>query len=202
MQNLWSLGRIALTCSCILVAGVQLTPAFAQQLGPLCDSGNTQTGRSSIQSPVLTVDSERLFSESQFGQRVALALEEAGREVQIENDRIAADLEAEELELTKQREILTPEEFRELATAFDAKAERIRGEREEALRSLNRRLDEERREFLSAAIPILQEIMLEAGAAVVLEQRSVFISARAIDITAMAIERIDSRTEPSATEQP
>ncbi|MEP3638982.1 MAG: OmpH family outer membrane protein [Paracoccaceae bacterium] len=179
-----------------------MTPAFSQQLGPLRDTsnGSTQTGRSVVQSPVLTVDSERLFSDSKFGQRVALALEEAGREVQAENDRIAAELEIEELELTKQREVLEPEEFRRLAAAFDEKAENIRGERAEASRELSRRLEEERRAFLSAAVPILQEIMLESGAAVVLEQRSVFISARAVDITAVAIERIDARMENDTTE--
>lgn len=202
MLNLWSLGRIALACFCFLLAGVQVTPAFSQQLGPLRDTsnGSTQTGRSVVQSPVLTVDSERLFSESKFGQRVALALEAAGLEVQAENDRIAAELEVEELELTKQREVLEPEEFRSLAAAFDEKAEKIRGERAEASRALSQRLEEERRAFLSAAVPILQEIMLESGAAVVLEQRSVFISARAVDITAVAIERIDARMENDTTE--
>ncbi|MEO9514803.1 MAG: OmpH family outer membrane protein [Paracoccaceae bacterium] len=204
MLKLWSLGRIALSCSCIIIAGVQVTPAFSQQLGPLRDTsnGNTQAGRSIVQSPVLTVDSERLFSESKFGQRVALALEEAGQEIQAENDQIAAELELEELELTKQREVLEPEEFRRLAAAFDEKAEKTRGERAEASRTLSRRLEEERRAFLSAAVPILQEIMLESGAAVVLEQRSVFISARAVDITAIAIDRIDSRMENDATELP
>ncbi|MEP3844996.1 MAG: OmpH family outer membrane protein [Paracoccaceae bacterium] len=202
MLKLWSLGRIALSCSCIIIAGVHVTPAFSQQLGPLRDTsnGNIQAGRSIVQSPVLTVDSERLFSESKFGQRVALALEEAGQEIQAENDRIAAELEVEELELTKQREVLEPEEFRRLAAAFDEKAEKIRGERAEASRTLSRRLEEERRAFLSAAVPILQEIMLESGAAVVLEQRSVFISARAVDITAIAIDRIDSRMENDTTE--
>ena len=129
-----------------------------------------------------------------------MALEEAGLEVQAENDRIAAELEVEELELTKQREVLEPEEFRSLAAAFDEKAEKIRGERAEASRALSQRLEEERRAFLSAAVPILQEIMLESGAAVVLEQRSVFISARAVDITAVAIERIDARMENDTTE--
>ena len=47
--------------------------------------------------------------------------------------------------------------------------------------------------FLTAAAPVLEQIMREAGAAVILEQRSVFVSANAIDITKKAIERIDAQ---------
>ncbi len=194
MTGVWSLGRYALMCSIILWAGICVMPAFAQQTAPSQDAQtvpNAQT-RSTVQSPVLTVDSERLFSDSKFGQRVAQSLEQAGREVQDENDRIATELEAEELELTEKRSTLTPEEFRALAAAFDEKAERIRGERARASRALNQRLENERRAFLAAAVPVLQDIMVEAGAAVVLEQRSVFISALAIDITDIAINRIDA----------
>jgi Skp family chaperone for outer membrane proteins len=46
--------------------------------------------------------------------------------------------------------------------------------------------------FLAAAGPVLEQMMREAGAAVILERRSVFVSANAIDITDEAIERLDA----------
>ena len=46
--------------------------------------------------------------------------------------------------------------------------------------------------FLNAAIPILEQIMREAEAAVVLERRSVFIGSNAVDITRIAIERLNA----------
>ncbi|MFL4471340.1 hypothetical protein ACERZ8_16185 [Tateyamaria armeniaca] len=78
----------------------------------------------------------------------------------------------------------------------------IRRERESKSREIAAQLENNRDRFLTAAIPVLERIMREAGAAVVLEQRSVFISANAIDITDTAIKQIDAvlkdGTEPAA----
>ncbi|MEX0365310.1 MAG: OmpH family outer membrane protein, partial [Ruegeria sp.] len=65
-------------------------------------------------------------------------------------------------------------------------------EREAKSREIAALLDQNRDRFLIAAAPVLESIMREAGAAVILEQRSVFISANAIDITDLAIARIDA----------
>ena len=54
--------------------------------------------------------------------------------------------------------------------------------------------------FLNAAAPVLEEIMRETNAAVILEQRSVFVSSNAIDITQTAIERIDAQLGDGTTE--
>ena len=150
--------------------------------------------RLQVQSPILTIDSERLFLDTILGQKIAAEIEAAGAALQERNDQIASELEAEELELTQKRADMSPEQFRAVADAFDEKAQRIRTERAAELRALNQRLEDERLAFLRAAEPILESIMLEAGAAVVLEQRSVFISSLAVDITSVAIARIDAAT--------
>lgn len=147
--------------------------------------------RVQVQSPILTIDSERLFAESELGRRIRADIDKARADLQQQNDDIAKALEEEELELTERRQDLPAEEFRVLADAFDTKAQRIRAERAEELRKLGERLDEERRAFMTAAVPVLEAIMREAGAAVILEQRSVFIAVRAVDITNTAIQRID-----------
>jgi Skp family chaperone for outer membrane proteins len=146
-----------------------------------------------VQSPVLVIDSQRLFSESTLGKRILDDIEKARLELQEKNDRIAEELRTEELNLTQQRDSLSAEEFRALALAFDEKAQRVRGERKEESRALGERLERERLAFLEAIIPILEEIMVEAGAAVVLEQRQTFINVRAVDITNLAIERVALR---------
>lgn len=148
--------------------------------------------RLQVASPILVLDEERLFSNSQTGQRVLAEIEAAGRALQDKNDRIARELEAEEQELTQKRAEIAPEEFRTLADAFDDKAERIRAERAAELRALNVKLDEERRRFLQNSIPVLEAIMREAGAAVILNQREVFLSSLAVDITDVAIARVNA----------
>ena len=57
--------------------------------------------------------------------------------------------------------------------------------------SLNEGIDTARETFLTAAAPVLEQLMREAEAAVVLDVRSVFASSSAIEITDKAIARID-----------
>ena len=188
-----ALGR-GIFCALAVSLGLAL-PSNAQQQGPTLPN-------ISVQSPVLTVDSERLFNESAFGRRVAREIEAVGQTIQADNERIASELEREEQELTERRPTLEPEEFKELADAFNDKAERIRRERSDVADALSLRLQREQQAFVQAIVPVMEEIMRAAGAGVVLERGSVFISARAIDVTDIAIQRIDQTLgEGQATER-
>ena len=172
--------------------GFSPTVNAQQVLDIQADVAGTDGRQVRVQSPILILDSERMFSESAPGRALMAELERARIDLQAKNDRIVADLEAEELDLTQRRAELEPEAFRTLAEAFDEKAQRTRAERAEELQALNARLDRERRMFLESVAPVLETIMLEAGAAVVLEQREVFINLRVVDITDLAIQRIDA----------
>ncbi len=145
-----------------------------------------------VRSPILTIDSERLYRGSAFGQRVVQDIEAQTSALSEENRVLEEQLETEEQELTDQRPEMTPEDFRNLADAFDARVQSIRRDREAKSRAIAAQLEENRDRFLNAAAPVLEAIMREAGAAVILERRSVFVSANAIDITEAAIARIDA----------
>ncbi len=151
-----------------------------------------QTGTPLLQSPVLTVDSDQVFSDSAYGRRIEAGLSAERATLEAENRRIEAELEAEEKALTDTRATLDPDAFRPLAEAFDAKVTQIRTEQTAKARALQTRSDQARRQFLGAVGGILETIMQEAGAAVILEQRSVFFSARAVDVTAEAVARLDA----------
>jgi Skp family chaperone for outer membrane proteins len=144
-----------------------------------------------VRSPILTIDSDRFYRGSAFGQRVLREIEAQTTELAQENRALEAQLEAEEQKLTRQRAELPPEEFRTLANAFDARVQAIREQREGESRAIASQLEENRDRFLNVAAPVLEAIMRDTGAAVVLEQRSVFISSNAIDITEIAIRRMD-----------
>ena len=163
----------------VVALGSPLAPASAQF-------------RDQIQSPILTIDSERLYRESAFGQKAESDIEALGQALAQENERIANELEAEELALTEQRPNLSKEEFRELADAFDQRVQLIRREQDAKARDLNKQFEQARRDFLNRAAPVLETMMREAGAAVILEQRSVFLSATAIDITDAALARVNA----------
>ncbi|MEL6451368.1 MAG: OmpH family outer membrane protein [Pseudomonadota bacterium] len=144
-----------------------------------------------LRSPILTIDSDRLYRASAFGMRVLEEIESQTRALIEENQTLEQQLEDEERALTEQRADMTPEEFRVLADAFDARVQAIRAEREAKGQEIAAQLEDNRDRFLEAAAPVLEAIMRDAGAAVVLERRSVFISANVIDITEQAIKRIN-----------
>lgn len=171
----------AALCAALALVG----PARAQQLG-----GEV------VQSPVLLIDSEEAFARSALGQRIAQEIESVSKALAAENRTIEAELIEEERRLTALRETLPAEEFRKRADAFDEKVRRIRSEQDAKARALNQRGDAGRREFLTAARPVLEEIMRDSGAAVILETRDVFLGADAVNVTGLVIDRLDAVTPP------
>lgn len=143
-------------------------------------------------SPILTVDSERLFVESAYGVRVAQDIE-AGQSVLLaENRKIEAELEAEEKRLTELRADMEPGEFRAVADAFDERVQGIRLQQDGKARAIAETRDSQRTVFFQAAQPVLAELMREAGAEILIERRAVLISSNAIDVTDRAIERLNT----------
>jgi len=155
---------------------VLAVPAAAQQDGP----------------PILIVDRERLFVETLYGRRIAADLAEMAAELQAENDRIVESLTLEERSLTLRRPEMTPEAFREESEAFDAKVQDVRRVRDAKNVELQVANAEARARFEEQVQGIVANIMLERGAVMVLEQRVVFLSVRAANITDDAIVRIDA----------
>ncbi|MEX0284095.1 MAG: OmpH family outer membrane protein [Paracoccaceae bacterium] len=175
MQRLF---RFALVLCCIALSSLPTGRADAQQIGV-------------ARSPILTIESDRLYTESAFGRRVAREVEADSAVLAAENARIQAELTEEEQTLTDRRPEMEPEAFRVLADAFDTKVQAIREEQLEKTRQLTAKQDESRAMFFNAARPILENLMREAGAAVVLERATVFLSTNVSDVTDLAIGRID-----------
>jgi Skp family chaperone for outer membrane proteins len=154
------------------------------------------------QGPVLTLDQERLFQQSLFGQAL-LARHQADLDALLaENRRIEAALEAEELDLTQRRPTLPAEEFQKLATAFDDKAEDIRAAQTNKDRVLAQRLEDERQRFFEAVAPILAALLQESGATAIIDKRAVILSFDRIDMTDAAVARIDRVLGDGSVDQP
>lgn len=145
-----------------------------------------------FRSPVLTLNQQGLFEGSDYGKASLARLEEATRALQAENRRIEAGLETEEKELTARRAALTVEAFRPLSAAFDAKVEGIRTAQDAKSRELTRQRDQDRQRFFEKALPILADLMRESGAVVLMDQSAIILSLDRIDVTEIAIARIDA----------
>ena len=165
-----------------LAAGLAVTPVEgvqAQNVGV-------------VQSEILVLDPERLFSETQLGQRMNEEYQAAREALSNRNRQLETELEAEEQALTAQRETLSPAEFRDLADQFDAKVQRIRRESDQAVRNLERRRELAPVQFMRMVEPVLVQVMEDAGGAVIMDARSVLLRAEAVDITDLAASRIDA----------
>ncbi len=159
--------------------------AQAQQDGGLSNVGV-------VQSLILTVAPEALYTKSDFGQRIAREIEAESAEIAGENRRIESELTAEERELTELRDTLAPADFRARAEAFDEKVQRLRREQDEKARAVGTRNEEARRALLTAAQPLLLQLMIESGAVAVLDRRVVLLSVDTVDITEQAISRVNA----------
>ncbi len=164
---------------CVTLFTALCAPAAAQDFGV-------------TQSPILTIDQDRLYTGSAFGKRAREAIAAESAALAAENRRIEAELMAEEEALTEQRPELPADEFRVLADAFDEKVQRIRAEQDAKSRALSRRDDSERQRFFSQIVGVLGALIRERGAVAIIERRSIFIAIEAIDITDEAIARIDA----------
>ncbi|MBN2905230.1 MAG: OmpH family outer membrane protein [Rhodobacteraceae bacterium] len=157
-----------------------------------------QDGRTALRSPILTLEQDRLFSDSRTGKAVLDRLEADTAALAAENRKIEAQLIAEERDLTDQRGQLPADEFRPLAQAFDEKVVAIRRAQDAKARALAQRRDADQKAFYRQALPLLAEIVRERGAVAVLERGAVILSAEQVDITDAAIALIDSRMAPDA----
>lgn len=145
-----------------------------------------------VVSPVLTIDRDALFAQTEFGQRVSEDLERESNALAEETRKIEAALEEEERSLTAKRQTLTPEEFRALADAFDEKVVSLRTDRDTAQNNFVQRYEDAQRSFFQEIGPVLGQMMQQRGAVVILDKRSVLLSVNAIDVTDAAITRINA----------
>lgn len=184
---MWRRAIFAALLSLTVLSGTGSEAIFAQTLGP---------------SPVLTLDQEQLFIGSAFGQRLVAEFEAASRALALENREIETRLAAEEQDLTKRRPSMSAEEFRPLSDDFDARVVRIRKEQDAKLAALSASNDQNRQKFFRAVAPVLADLMREAGAVALMDSRTVLLSADKIDITGLAIARIDADPGFGRSDQP
>ena len=145
------------------------------------------------QSPVLTLDQERLFATSLWGKRITAEIESASADLAAENRRIEAELTAEEKSLTDRRAEMEPAEFRAAADAFDARVVAIRDTQDSKARDLAQRRDTESQQFFQAVVPVLAQVLRDRGAVVILDNRAIFVAADSIDVTDLLVTEIDTR---------
>lgn len=183
-------GRAALATALLALAGLW-APVAAQEAAP-----------APLRSPILTLDQDRLFADSQTGQAIMERVEDDSAALAAENRRIEAELIAEERELTERRAGLPADQFRALAEAFDEKVVAIRRAQDTKARAIAQRRETAQQEFYRQALPLLAELVRDRGAVAVLDRGAVILSAEQVDITDAAIALLDERIAAPGDDSP
>ena len=171
-------------------AGLCLAALFA--LSPMATAQTTPAQAPAAASRIAVVSQEQVFANSAFGRAVLARAEAARADLQAENQRLDAALEAEERDLTTRRATLGAEAFRPLAQAFDDKVKGIRAAQDSKARQLARQAEDNRERFLATIRPVLADLLADSGADLLLDRSVVLIAGDAIDLTDLAVARIDA----------
>jgi len=140
---------------------------------------------------ILVLNQDRLLSQTLFGQRIQQELEAASAALAAENRRIEGQLTEEELDLAERRPTMAPDDFRAIADEFDTRVGGIRAAQDAKARDLQSQAEAAQQRFFEETFPVLLEIVQARGASVLLDSRTVLLSAGSVDITEAAIAAID-----------
>ena len=142
-------------------------------------------------SGILVVDLERAYQISKFGKSMRDTFNIENKPFNQENAIILNSLKKEEIRLTEDREILSPEDFSVAAKAFDKKVQKIRKLRLDQISLVEESFKLLKPTFFRRIDPFFDVIMNEFEATAILEKNSVVRSDKAIDITDLLVERVD-----------
>jgi Skp family chaperone for outer membrane proteins len=149
-------------------------------------------------APFLLLNQERILTGSRTGQAL-LAEEEAARDaLRAEAREIDRSFEEEERRLTELRAEIAPEEFRELADAFDDRVVEARREQDQRSNNLVIEFEQRRRQFYNEVGPILVALLSRYGARAIFDESSVLLADQSLNITDAVIAEIDARAEAEA----
>ena len=141
---------------------------------------------------VIIIDKDRVLSETKYGQRLNAEMRRMELAQIADNTRLSRELEQEEAYLTELRATLSSDDFRSLASEFDTKVQRISDEQQTKNQN---RIDQRRQDQLqlfAATGPVFEQLMRDTGASVILELSFALIWNDAINMTDVAIQRIDA----------
>jgi len=172
---------------------MRLLAALAIVFAVAMPAAAQDAGTSRPIQPVLVIDPNRLFADSNYAAKLSREVEALAVEIQSENQSIVDELVAEERALADQRPDMSPEEFQIAADAFDLKAQQIRDERDAKEAELEGARVAVRDRFLADVRGVLGQVMSERGATVVMDSRSVYIALTAADITNEVVARVDAQ---------
>ena len=142
-------------------------------------------------SEILVVDLERAYKISEFGKSMRDTFNINNKSFNQENIIILNSLKEEEIRLTEDRAVLSPEDFAVAAKNFDKKVQKIRKKRLNQIREVEENFKLLKPFFFRRIDSFFDIIMREFKATAIFERNSLVRSDKAIDITDLLVKRVD-----------
>lgn len=152
--------------------------------------------------PILIVDRERALRDSAPAEDLAIQERNARGALQAELDRLRRDLEGEEAEIAAMREIAPKDAFEARVRAFDVRVREARRESQAEGEALQARFIAARRDLAAALEPILQQMLEETGATLIVDARTVLAARPGADVTEEVMNRFNMSDRVNLPNQP
>ena len=193
------IARTILVAGLLFLGAAGLNAAGAAPPPP----GGTPTAR------ILMINMRQVMEVSKVGQDIRNQVEALKQQASKELNGEGAALKSEEMQLQQQAAILAPDvkarrikDFQVRATAFQQKIQKRSGLIQGGVLKAQQQIEQ-------ALGPILQGIMKERGATILLDRSSILLAPNALDVTQLVIQRLDMKmpavkvepTAPPAGEQ-
>lgn len=146
------------------------------------------------QSAIIVVDMDRVGAESAAGKSGQSQLKAKVDSLQARGKSLADQLRGEEEALLKARQAnsMAPEAFQAKVKDLQTKQNNARTELGNRENELQRSQNAVRQQIFNAVGPIIQTVMRERGASIVLTRDAALAVAPALDVTADVIRRLDA----------
>jgi Skp family chaperone for outer membrane proteins len=184
------IGRIVLMAGLLFLGTAVLDAASAAPPPP----GGAPAAR------ILMLDMRRIMGLSKVGLDIQRQVEVLKQQASRDLNGEGAALKSEETQLQQQAAILAPDvkarrirDFQARATAFQRKIQQRGGLIQGGVIQAQRQIEQ-------ALGPILQGIMKERGATILLDRSSILLAPNSIDVTQLVIQRLDMKMPAAKVE--
>lgn len=140
---------------------------------------------------VLIIDLRGALAASKAGQDIRRQVETLKKQAQGELKNEAEGLQHDKAELEQQSAILAPDVKARKAKAFEARVEAFQKKLNARGQLIQGGMLKANQQLEEALGPILQGIMLERQATVLLDRNAVLLAPNAIDVTGVVVQRLD-----------
>lgn len=150
---------------------------------------------------ILVINEETILTESQVGRHIASQLETIGREIQTELEQAAAPINQENEALQAETSALSQDAIQQRPDLIQRiQALQQNAQQLERLRRLRQQeLVATERQALQPVVQtlqtVLQEVVSERNASILLDQSQVVYASESIDVTQTVIERLNQRIQ-------